>query len=169
MKTIGITELTIESFAPYGRLVTEFGEKVTKEGENWTCYSPVDFIMPDAPVGFGIVYSGPVPSQIHALERHVSREEVLWSAGEDLIMVVDLPVYLGAEDARPNPETSKAFRIKAGQVVVINRGTWHSPAFSSKEQAKYYFMVEKKKDLIDQDDDPWIPFLGDEMIEVSEG
>lgn len=163
---IKVTELTVESFAPYGRLAEAYEGKVTKAGENWVCYSPVDFIMPEAPVGIGIVYSEELPEQITGMERHVSRDEVLWATTEDLIMLADLPVYMGVEDARPNPETTRAFLIKAGQVIVINRGTWHSPAFAVSGQAKYYFMVEKKKDLIDQDDNPWIPFKGDETVRV---
>ncbi|MEY8336941.1 ureidoglycolate lyase [Lachnospiraceae bacterium 62-35] len=167
MKKISVTELTPISFAPYGRVVENYDGAITKQGEHWICYSPVDFILPDAPMGFGIVYSDEVPEKITAMERHVSREEVLWATNEDLIMLVDLPIYLGAGDARPNPETTKAFLIKAGQVVVINRGTWHSPAFAVSGKAKYYFMVEFKKDLIDQDHDPWIPFENDESIMVS--
>ncbi len=54
-------------------------------------------------------------------------------------------LYLGAEEARPDPETVKAFLIKAGQVVIMSRGTWHSPAFAVSGQAKCYFMVEWKK------------------------
>lgn len=166
MKRIKVTELTVESFASYGRLVEAYEGKITKAGENWTCYSPVDFIMAEGTVGIGIVYSEELPARITGMERHVSREEVLWATTQDLIMLVDLPVYMGVEDARPNADTTKAFLIKAGQVIVINRGTWHSPAFAVAGRAKYFFMVEKKKDLIDQDDQPWISFKGDEAVGV---
>ena len=166
MKRMNVTELTAESFAPYGRLAEPYGEKVTKEGENWICYSPVDFVMPEAPMGIGIVYSDEFPEKITGMERHVSREEVLWPTTQELIMLVDLPIYLGAEAAKPNVETTKAFRIKPGQVIIISRGTWHSPAFAVSGKAKYFFMVEKKKDMIDQDDNPWISFQDDESVTI---
>lgn len=166
MKRIKVKELTVESFAPYGRLVEEYGGEITKSGENWSCCSPVDFVIPQAPIGIGIVISGEVPGQITAMERHVSREEVLWATTKDLVMLVDLPVYLGVRQARPNAETTEAFLIQAGQVVVMNRGTWHSPAFSAEGKARYYFMVEWKKDLIDQDENPWIPFQQNEVIGI---
>lgn len=166
MKQIEVTELTAENFAPFGRLVKAYDRNATKEGENWECFSSVDFLIPQAPMGIGIVNSGELPLQITGMERHVSREEVLWATTEDLIMLEDLPVYMGSGNARPDADTTRAFRIKAGQVIVINRGTWHSPAFAVSGKATYYFMVEIKKDLIDQDDDPWIPFKDGETISV---
>ena len=166
MKLIKAERLTSEKFAPFGRMAESYKNKETKSGENWVCYSLVDFVVPQAPMGIGIVYSKELPEKITAMERHVSREEILWAATDDLVMLVDLPVSLGAEAARPNPDTIKAFFIKAGQVSILNRGTWHSPAFAAKGEAKYYFMVEWKKDLIDQEAAPWIPFEGEEEVAV---
>ena len=166
MKHIPVTELTKESFAPYGRVVFPYRNTITKAGEGWKCCSPMDFVLPDAPMGIGVVYSEELPEKITAMERHVSREEVLWAAKEDLIMLADIPAFLGSFTAKPNPETVKAFRIPAGTVIIIGRGAWHSPAFAVKGTAAYYFMVEKKKDFIDQDENPWIPFEGEEEIVV---
>lgn len=167
MHTITPEALTVESFAPYGRVVEHLEHAPTKEGENWRCYSPMEFILPDAPMGIGIVYCDTPPAAITAMERHVSREEVLWSTTEDILMAVDLPVYLGDEKARPNVATTKVFHIKAGQVLVINRGTWHSPGFAVQGTTKYYFMVEFKPDFIDQDAAPWIPFADDVSIAIA--
>lgn len=166
MKHIPITLLTKESFAPFGRVVQPYNNTVTKAGEGWKCCSPMDFVIPQAPMGIGVVYSQEVPEKIGAMERHVSREEILWTAKEDVIMLVDIPAFIGAFGAKPNADTVKAFLIPAGTVIIIGRGTWHSPAFAVKGTAVYYFMVEQKKDFIDQDDNPWIPFEGEEEIIV---
>lgn len=158
-------ELTTESFAPYGRVLEVPDHACTKQGAGWVCWSPVDFMLPDAPVGVGIVRCGQAP-QITALERHVSREELLWTTTRDVVMAVDLPVRLGDALARPNIETTRVFRIKAGQAVIIARGTWHSPAFAVQGEAEYFFLVEQKADLVDQDAQPWIDFAGGETLEI---
>lgn len=166
MKRIQVIELTMESFAPFGRLIKPREGRVTKAGENWSCCSPVDFVLPRGSMGIGVVSSLEVPAQIRCMERHVSREEVLWTAADDLIMLVDLPLYLGDDGGAPEADRVKAFVIRAGQVIVINRGTWHSPAFAVSGQAQYYFMVELGKDLVDQDEDPWIPFREGKAVSV---
>lgn len=158
-------ELTTESFAPYGRVLEVPDHACTKQGAGWVCWSPVDFMLPDAPVGVGIVRCGQAP-QITALERHVSREELLWTTTRDVVMAVDLPVRLGDALARPNIETTRVFRIKAGQAVIIARGAWHSPAFAVQGEAEYFFLVEQKADLVDQDAQPWIAFAGGETLEI---
>lgn len=166
MKSLAIQQLTAESFAPYGRVIEHLDHPCTKSGPGWGCFSPVDFMLPDAPLGVGIVHCERVPEELEALERHVSREELLWTTTENLVMAVDLPIHLGDEYARPNADTTKVFLLKAGQAVILNRGTWHSPAFTLEGESTYFFLVEWKKDLIDQDAQPWIPFQNEERISV---
>ena len=169
MKHISLTEITKENFAPFGRVVQPYKNTITKAGSGWKCCSPMDFILAEGPVGIGVVYSEEMPERITTMERHVSREEVLWAAKDDLIMLADIPASLGASEGKPDSDTVKAFLIPAGTVIIMNRGTWHSPAFAVKGTVAYYFMVEQKKDFIDQDENPWIPFDGKEEIIVDRG
>ena len=150
-------ELTMQSFAPYGRVLEVPDHACTKQGAGWVCWSPVDFMLPDAPVGVGIVRCGQAP-HITAMERHVSREELLWTTTRDGVMAVDLPVRLGDALARPTIDTTRVFRIA--------RGAWHSPAFAVQGEAEYFFLVEQKADLVDQDAQPWIAFAGGETLEI---
>jgi ureidoglycolate lyase len=162
-----IVELTAESFAPFGRVLEAHGE-ITKQGENWQCGSPVDFMMPGVPMmGVGIVACQAFPAAVDSLERHVSREELLWATTEDLVMAVDLPIHLGAACARPDARTTTVFRIRAGQALILARGAWHSPAFAVKGESRYFFAVEFKPDFIDQDAQPWIRFANDETIDIA--
>lgn len=165
MKLLKPLPLTAASFAPYGRVLENLDNPCTKSGPGWACFSPVDFLMPDVPMGVGIVYCGPAP-ELDAMERHVSREELLWTTTADLVMAVDLPIHLGDEYACPNADTTNFFLMKAGQAVILNRGTWHSPAFTLEGNSNYFFLVERKPDLIDQDAQPWIAFAGGEKIAV---
>ncbi|RHW32841.1 hypothetical protein D1B31_21080 [Neobacillus notoginsengisoli] len=169
MATIKIEPLTSNGFAPYGRVLDFDSSNPTKSGEGWTCYSPVDFLQPTSPMlGIGMVISEKYPKEVTALERHVSREELLWAAREDLVMFVDIPYKLGSESQKPNIYTTKAFLIKAGQAVIMHRGTWHSPAFALEGTATYYFAIEFTKDFIDQDEQPWIPFNENEVAVLVE-
>ncbi len=158
-----IVELTPESFAPFGRVLEPHGE-ITKQGESWQCWSPLDFLEPTAPVGVGIVTCQQFPQAVTALERHVSREELLWTTTRDLVMAVDLPLYLGDAAARPNANTTQVFLLRAGQAVILARGVWHSPAFTLEGAGRYFFAVEFKPDFVDQDKQPWISFINDEAI-----
>lgn len=166
MKNLEVEPLSCISFAPYGRVLDNLKHEPTKAGDGWTCFSPIDFIITDAPLGIGIVYCEKYPTAITAMERHVSREELLWATTEDLVMGVDLPMYLGDEKARPNAGTTKVFLIKAGQAVIMNRGTWHTPAFTLKDSSKYFFAIERKADFVDQDRQPWIRFQNEEIVSI---
>lgn len=164
MKKLKLLELTSELFAPYGRVMEHLDGPCTKSGEGWSCFSAIDFISGTEPMGIGLVYCEKIPNEINALERHVSREELLWSTTEDLVMALDLPIYLGAKYAQPNVATTNIFLIKKGQSLIINKGTWHSPAFALEKKSKYFFLVELKADLIDQESEPWIKFKNNESI-----
>ena len=149
--------LTAESFRPFGRVMQPLVSGPTKSGEGWSCFSGVDYLHPDAPLLVGIVDCGPCPA-ISALEAHVSREEMLWATDHDLVMAVDLPTDLEDPNRCPSIDTTVLFHIPAGAAVIMNKGTWHSPAFTLEGNARYFFLVEDKKDTIDQDAAPWIPF-----------
>lgn len=81
-------------------------------------------------------------------------------------MLVDLPLELTNEKAQPNVNTAKVFLIKAGQGVILNKGTWHSPAYCFDGNGVYYFLIERRKDFIDQDEKPWVSFKNYEKVEI---
>ncbi len=157
MKFLKPQPLTAEAFRPFGRVIQPHEPLPTKTGENWICFSGCDKLWPDASLAIGIVDCGHCP-EISALEAHVSREELLWAGVDDLVMAVDLPTDLTDPDRKPSIETTVLFHIPAGAAVIIAKGTWHSPAFTLNGASRYYFLVEDKKDAIDQDDAPWIAF-----------
>lgn len=163
-----IQQLTEKSFAPFGRVINPFKNGVTKSGQNWECFSPVDFMQPTTTMGVGIVDTSVYPKRISTLERHVSREELLWTTTKDLVLLVASSMLLGDPNEKPRVEAARAFEIKAGQAIIIKNGTWHAPAFTISGNSRYYFMIEIKPDLIDQDKQPWIPFENDEVIELIE-
>lgn len=167
MISINVDPLTVDNFAPYGRILTIEDLKPSKSGEGWVCYSPIDFMQQVKPMtGIGMVQSSVVPNRITSMERHVSREELLWSTTKSLVLIVDKPSNLGYKYAQPDAQTAKAFLIKAGQAVIMNRGTWHTPAFALDGVVTYFFAIDTSKDFIDQEKNPWINFHNDLTLSV---
>ncbi len=87
------------------------------------------------------------------MERHVSREELLIALDKEIIQPVAICQDIEDPEERPDPKTVKAFRIKPGQGIIINKGVWHSPSYPVSGDATYLFAIEKKPDK-----------FGDEMV-----
>lgn len=166
MAEIKVEKMSAEAYAPFGRVVGHMPGTPTKQGEGWTCYSPMELVDVTTSMGIGVVYCDEFPKNISSLERHVSRDEILWTTDKEVLMMVDIPRYLGDPKARPNIETAKIFMIPPHTILIIEKGTWHSPAYSVKGSTKYYFMIELKKDYIDQDEQPWIPFINNDTVKI---
>ena len=76
----------------------------------------------DRPGNLGMTQTEAVPHDIIQMERHLHSEEAMMCAGWPVAFIVapagDVPAGLHA----------KAFILSPGQVVVLYKGTWHSPA-----------------------------------------
>lgn len=162
-----LKDLTTDSFAAFGRVLMPHTDIPTKSGEGWICFSDIDRINPDVPLMVGKVFCSKAPDIIDSLEGHTSREELLWATEKDIVMVVAEPEDINDVNRKPDVSKTSVFHIRKGQAVIIGKGTWHSPAFSlDGSQAEYFFLVEAKKDSIDQDDNPWIQFRDDSAIAI---
>ena len=58
-------------------------------------------------------------------------------AGEPIAFLVS-----AAGSEVPEADNVQAFILNPGQVVVLHRGSWHSPAFGIHGPAAYYWMAE---------------------------
>ena len=90
----------------------------------------------DRPGNLGMTQTEAVPHDIIQMERHLHSEEAMMCAGWPVAFIVapagDVPAGLHA----------KAFILSPGQVVVLYKGTWHSPAYGLDGPAAYYWMAE---------------------------
>ena len=161
-----IEDLTPESFAPFGQAITIPKSKPTKSGDGWDCWSPVALIENTTPMGIGILATSPLPLMVTEMERHVSREEMLWPTDLEIIQPMAPPGKLDAGDAQPDPRTVRAFRIKPGQAIIMAKGAWHSPAFTERGRAVYFFAIEKKADKNGSELNPWVSFMENRSIQV---
>ncbi|WP_342565646.1 ureidoglycolate lyase [Paenibacillus sp. FSL R7-0345] len=160
-----IEELTAESFAPYGKVVDIPAAESSKSGDGWDCWSYIQMLDVSEPIGFGLVVTKQRGFTVTAMERHVSREELLLTFDKEIIQPVAHCLDIDDPEEQPDPSTVKAFRIKPGQAIVIGRGVWHSPAYPAAEDARYLFAIEKKKDTFgDEMINPWVDFAGRDSV-----
>ncbi|RUS44968.1 ureidoglycolate lyase [Cohnella sp. AR92] len=162
---IQIEELTPEAFAPYGKVIDLPDSAPSKSGDGWDCWSYVQMLDANVPVGFGLVVTRRREPIVDSMERHVSREELLLTFDREIIQPVARCADIDDPDERPDPTTVKCFKIKPGQAIVIGRGVWHSPAYAAAEDARYLFGIEKKPDKFgDEMVEPWVYFQRNDTI-----
>ena len=79
--------------------------------------------------------------------------------------VPETPIFLGGGATGDNIcELMQHFDLSL--IHIFARGAWHSPAFAVQGETEYFFLVEQKADLVDQDAQPWIDFAGGETLEI---
>ena len=101
----------------------------------------------DCPGSLGMTVSKPLPFAAEEMERHLHTKEALFCAGEPIAFLV-APVSEDAErlEKGPDAEDTVAVLLKPGQVAVLNRGVWHSPAHGLSGETGYYWMAEAYDD-----------------------
>jgi ureidoglycolate lyase len=78
-----------------------------------------------------------VPYSIGRMESHQHSQEALFCAGEPIAFLV-----APSDGEKLSADAVRAFFILPGQVVVLHRGTWHSPALGILGPTSYYWMAE---------------------------
>lgn len=132
--------LTREGFAPFGnffdlRTGGLEGGVIRSAGAGYTDgYTQQPLI--DRPGNLGMTIGSAVPYVVEKMERHLHTQEAIMCAGEPIAFLV-----APGGDA-PAGAAAQAFLLEPGQVAVLDRGTWHSPAFGLQGPAAYYWMAE---------------------------
>lgn len=166
LRKIHAQELSVEAFAPYGKVVSLPDSLPNKIGQGWKCWLPVSLVSTTTDLGLGMVVTQARPLIVTEMERHVSREEILWPTDKAVIQPMALPKDLEDPDAAPDPDTVRAFVIMPGQAVVMAKGAWHSAAYPIDKDTLYFFAIEEKDDAVGDMSNPWIAFPADVAIEV---
>jgi len=164
-RKVSIEDLTETAFAPYGKIIDIPAVDPSKAGDGWDCWSYIQMLDVNEPIGFGLVVTREREFVVTAMERHVSREELLLPFDCEVVQPVARCIDIDDPDERPDSATVMCFRIKPGQAIVLNRGVWHSPAYPASADARYMFGIEKKKDKFgDEMIRPWVEFAGGHTI-----
>ncbi|MEF2966653.1 ureidoglycolate lyase [Paenibacillus sp. M1] len=163
---INVEELTEEAFRPFGKVIDLPSAAPSKTGDGWDCWSYVQMLDVDVPVGAGLVVTKEREFQVASMERHVSREELLLPFDKEIIQPVALCANIDDPDECPDPLSVKCFKIKPGQAIILGRGVWHSPAYPVVGDARYMFVIEKKQDKFgDEMIKPWVEFKNGDIVQ----
>lgn len=151
-----------EDFAQYGTFYdlcsdTNDVEIVRSSGNGYTDgYTKKPLI--DGLGSFGMTCVCAAPCVIRKMERHLHTQEAMMCAGTSIAFLVAV-----AGGGSPKSESVKAFILNSGQVVVLNRGVWHSPAVGMSGPAEYYWMAE----AYDEEPTFWAEIEG-ESVEMAD-
>lgn len=156
------------AMAPFGRLIELRNGEPSKQGHGWKCWGFLGYLECGGPVDVGVVSTASRSIIVEAMERHTSREELLWPT--DSPIVQPLAAGTGPDaSARPVADSVQALIVHPGQALIIGRGTWHSPAYPLADDTLYFFAIEAAEDSVDYGDQPWVPFDGGKKLLVSTG
>ena len=160
-----IEDLTEKAFAPYGKVIDLPAAAPSKSGDGWECWSYIQMLDVTESIGFGLVVTRKRECVVTAMERHVSREELLLAFDREIMQPVAACIDIEDPDEHPDSSTVKCFRVQPGQAIVMHRGVWHSPAYPASDDARYLFGIEKKKDKFgDEMINPWVDFAGGNTV-----
>ncbi|GMX66772.1 hypothetical protein Elgi_60440 [Paenibacillus elgii] len=166
-RTIQVEPLTSETFQAYGKVIDLPDYAPPKTGEGWDCWNYIAMMDVSVPIGMGLVVTRSRGVDVHSMERHVSREELLIAFDREIIQPVAACLDLQDPEEQPDPETVRCFRIKPRLGIILHRGVWHSPAYPAGDEATYLFAIEKKPDAFgDEMMNPWVPFRNGVVISM---
>jgi ureidoglycolate lyase len=162
-----VEDLTSACFEKYGKIFEVPDFPPPKTGEGWDCWNYITMMNVTEPIGIGLVITKQRVLSVDAMERHVSREELLLPFNKEIIQPVALCLDIDDPEEKPDPSTVRCFRIKPGQGIIIAKGVWHSPAYSIDGDTTYLFGIEKKPDKFgDEMVNPWVTFKKNESIKM---
>ncbi|MCT1901895.1 ureidoglycolate lyase [Oceanobacillus sojae] len=162
-----VKDINAAEFEKFGKVIEIPDTPPPKVGEGWDCWNYIAMLDVSEPIGMGLVNTKQRELIVDAMERHVSREELLIALDKEIIQPVALCGDIDDPDEQPDILTVQCFRIKPGQGIVINKGVWHSPAYPVNEDSTYLFAIEKKPDKFgDEMVNPWVPFINGGKVEM---
>ena len=121
-----IEELTPETFASFGEVITQPTRAKDASGPGWTWWGQ-DHLLAGGDRSYGIGYLDLQPSALRFdwAERHMHSDELLIPMGEDCLVYVGPPDYPDEPDHLPDLECFRVFRLRKGQGILLAKGVWH--------------------------------------------
>lgn len=140
MKTIQAVPVTAENIKPFGKYYNLYSYP-TLETEDFRCNITPDVIIHDT-MRLGITTCKAGDFTSYSMERHFLTEEAQFCG--DCAMV--LTVANSNPEDHPREEDVRAFILKPGDVVVLDKGIWHDANHSVDHDTAYYFLAQNSTD-----------------------
>jgi ureidoglycolate lyase len=131
MTRLDVESLTPEAFGPFGRVIARPERDRDAEGPGWRWWAETASVSGDGrPVGVGYLDLEPTETSFDWAERHMRTQEAVLATSSDLLLYVGPPESPNEPGRMPPVERFRAFRVRAGDGVVMDRGVWHGAPFT---------------------------------------
>ena len=137
--------LSVEAFRPFGQyyaMADSHGSSdtpegvVLSEGIGWQdCRTERPLI--DLAGSLGVTRGGSAPYAATHMERHLNTQEGLFCMSDPIVLAV---AHSTSQD-QPRAEDIRAFIIRPGEVVVLDRAVWHDACRGVRADALYYWFA----------------------------
>ncbi len=152
MKALDLANL---DFSAYGTIYDLSGGNLgcdaiqSASGDGWSNVNTLDPLL-DTKCSIGLTVGSGLPFTADQMERHLHTQEAMYCAGGPVAVLVCVP---GDE---PRAELCVPVIIRPGQVIVVERGVWHTPAHGLNGKEPYYWQA------LCYDDEPtvWMDIAG---------
>ena len=128
-----VQPLNAQVFAPFGEIVALPQQRKPSgslEGlDFWADLVPLQDI--GAPYGVGYATLDKRPFVQTCAERHMGTQELLHAIGGDMVVVVGAADHPDEPNRLPAMEGFRAFRVSAGDTVIMKPGVWHWAPFAA--------------------------------------
>ena len=132
MTTLRVETLTPDSFAPFGRVLTQPAGEPDATGPGWRWWAEIGALAPDARSwGVGFLDLHPTDLRFDWAERHMRSEEAVIATSGDLLVYVGPPDRPEEPERMPPADRFRAFRIPPGAGIVMDRAVWHGAPFAA--------------------------------------
>ena len=161
MITLKPMELTTENFTPFGRFYNLREKPACNIGHIKTYLTSQPPIAEPLHLGMTSVKGGNFVSK--EMERHVLGEEILICGDTDMI----LTVANSDSEKVPLAQDVKCFYMHPGDLVVLNKGTWHDANHGVTKDTLYYFFAQDTQGKPNRDrETQWVP-ISPEPVNVT--
>jgi len=129
---IVVEPLTPEAFAGFGRVIARPTRERDAEGPGWRWWAETVLLAGDGrPFGVGYLDLQPTDLRFDWAERHLRTQEAVLATAGDLVLYVGPADHLDEPARLPGFDRFRAFRIPAGEGVVMDRAVWHGAPFAA--------------------------------------
>ena len=131
MTSVDVEELTADAFAPFGRVIARPGRSSDADGPGWRWWAETALLAGDGrPFGVGYLGLEPSDHRFDWAERHMRTQEAVLATSADLLFYVGPPDHPEEPSRLPSFERFRAFRVRPGSGVVMDRAVWHGAPFT---------------------------------------
>lgn len=140
-RTLTVEEITDETIAGYGRYVRTSQQEAAAKLEEFSFWNKLALVK-HAVSSIGLVEVYAQDEMVSTtFEQHANTTETLIPANGDVVLVLGKPD--AADTKKIDFDTIRAFRLRSGDAVVLDRATWHFAPLVKSGSVKTWVIFEE--------------------------